>query len=80
VAISSSFIGDGGVTVIYQQSRYKKLLAAKIQEEEARRESLLARIEGLKNDPLEVERMAREELGLVRESELVFDFREAGPR
>ncbi len=80
LAIVSSFIGDGGVTVIYQQSRHKKLLAAGIQREEARRETLLARIEGLKHDPLEVERMAREELGLVRESEIVYDFREAGPR
>lgn len=35
---------------------------------------LSQRIEGLKNDPLYIERLARDRLGLVKEGELVYEF------
>jgi cell division protein FtsB len=37
---------------------------------------LLREVEGLENDPVAIERIARDELGMVREGELVFQFSE----
>jgi cell division protein FtsB len=80
LAILSSFLGDGGLMVILQQRRVKQDLLVRITAEEMRSARLSARVEALKNDPTELERVAREELGLVREREIVFDFRTAPPR
>jgi cell division protein FtsB len=75
-----SILGDGGLMRVYQLSQDKKDLQARIALEEARQQQLLARIKTLKEDPLELERVAREELGLVKKGEIIFDFRETGPR
>jgi cell division protein FtsB len=47
-------------------------LTAKIEETSARIDALERRIRRLRHDPLLVERLAREELGLAREGEVVF--------
>lgn len=47
-------------------------LETKIEETEARIGALERRIRRLRHDPLLVERLAREELGLAREGEVVF--------
>lgn len=47
-------------------------LQAKLEETEARIDALERRIRRLRDDPLLVERLAREELGLAREGEVVF--------
>lgn len=47
-------------------------LAVKIEDTEARIDALERRIERLRHDPLLLERLAREELGLVKEGEVVF--------
>jgi cell division protein FtsB len=47
-------------------------LTEKIEESEARIESLDRRIRRLRNDPLLVERLAREDLGLAREGDVIF--------
>lgn len=52
-------------------------LEVKIQETEARISALDRRIRRLRHDPLLVERLAREELGLAREGEVVFVLPEA---
>jgi cell division protein FtsB len=80
LALLGTIVGDGGVTIIYQQNKVRKDLEVRISAEENRRLRLLARVESLQSDPSELERVAREELGLVREREIVFDFREPGPR
>ncbi len=80
LAVLGSFVGDGGLTILYQQTRVKADLQARIFAEQTRRQRLVARVDNLKNDPFELERVAREELGLVREREIVFDFRTSGPR
>jgi cell division protein FtsB len=76
LSVLGSFLGDGGLMFIYQQSQNKRDLRAKIVAEEAHRQQLLARVEALKHDPFELERVAREELGMTREREIVYDFRE----
>lgn len=47
-------------------------LEAEVQETEIRIEALERRIQRLRHDPLLLERLAREELNLVREGEVVF--------
>ena len=47
-------------------------LTEKIEESEARIEALDRRIRRLRNDPLLVERLAREDLGLAREGDVIF--------
>lgn len=78
IAIVGSLLTEGGLSVIYRQARLKSELKAKIASEEIRRQDLMDRVEALKHDQFELERVAREELGLVRENEVVFDFRESG--
>lgn len=52
-------------------------LEVKLEETEARIGALDRRIRRLRHDPLLVERLAREELGLAREGEIVFVLPEA---
>jgi cell division protein FtsB len=47
-------------------------LTEKIEETEVRIEALDRRIRRLRNDPLLVERLAREDLGLAREGDVIF--------
>lgn len=47
-------------------------LEAEVEETEIRIQALERRIQRLRHDPLLLERLAREELNLVRESEVVF--------
>jgi cell division protein FtsB len=62
--------------------RYRKLRAqlAHVQQENATLNKDIARLErevrGLSHDPEVVERIARDELGLLREGELLFQFSE----
>ena len=53
-------------------------LAAKVAETEERIETLERRIERIRHDPMLLERLAREELGLVKEGEVVFVLPEDG--
>ena len=79
LVLLGSILGDGSLMRVYQLSQDKNDLQERIAVEEARQQELLARIKALKEDPLEVERVAREELGLVKKGEIIFDFRETGP-
>lgn len=55
-------------------------LQEKIEETEARIDALDRRIRRLRSDPLLVERLAREELGLVRDGDVVFLLPREAPR
>ncbi len=60
--------------------RYRKLRdqLERVSSENARMTQVIRRraeeVEGLRNDPLAVERLARDELGMIREGEIVFQF------
>ena len=75
VTLICSMIGDGALVVMHNQRDETRALRERIATEQARAEMLLARVESLRSASFEVERVAREELGLVREGEIVFDFR-----
>ena len=55
------------------------LLLERIKSAEIRNQELQLRIERLRDDPLLLERLAREELGLVREGEVVVVFPKDAP-
>jgi cell division protein FtsB len=78
LALWASLTGDGGITVMYEQRALIRELEGKIALEEARKHRMLARIDALRSDTFQLERIAREELGLVREREIVYDFRAKG--
>jgi cell division protein FtsB len=80
VLVFWSMIGDGGLVVRHNQGDEAKALRERIAQEQSRSQLLLARVELLKSESFELERVAREELGLVREGEIVFDFRPPGIR
>ena len=80
LVLVGSVLGDGGLIRIYQLTKDRENLQSRIGVEEVRQQELLGRIAALKDDPGELERIAREELGMVREGEIVFDFRPPGPQ
>lgn len=57
------------------RKRVQLELMEELRVEEARARELAANITAVKNDPVTVERLAREKFGLAREGEVVFKFR-----
>ncbi len=77
VIMFGSMIGDGGLVVMHNQRDEAASLRERISQEQARARALSTRVESLRSASFELERVAREELGLIREGEIVFDFRPA---
>ncbi|HUT53196.1 MAG TPA: septum formation initiator family protein [bacterium] len=76
IILAFTVFGDRGLLnlVRYQQERQELLSRAQKLREENR--ELRAEIERLQNDPAHIERLAREELGMVKPGELVIQFSE----
>ena len=74
--VSIAIFGDKGVLEVYQmKQRLDDLEEANRKLAEENRE-LIDQIERLQNDPREVERIARDELGLVGDDEIIYRFSE----
>ena len=71
-----ALFGDRGILHMLQMSNQKAELAAKIGALEGQNEQLRIEISALKNDRGYIERIARTELGMVRDDELVFQFQD----
>lgn len=69
-----ALFGDRGILHMLKLSGQKTILAEKIAEAEAQNTTLRGEIAALRNDRRHIERIARTELGMVREDELVFQF------
>ena len=67
--------GDRGLLRALQFSRQKAALEAQVQQLEAENTSLRQEIEALRSDRRTLEGIARRELGMVKEDELVYQFR-----
>ena len=68
--------GDMGLWTMWQSIRYKKRLERVVQKEEKKARELDEKIEKLQSDTLFIERTARYELGMIRDNEKVFIFKE----
>lgn len=69
-----ALFGERGILNMLQLSGQKAELVGQIEDLEAQNETLRMEISALRNDRHHIERIARTELGMVRDDELVFQF------
>ena len=69
-----ALFGERGILHMLNLSGQKTLLVQELAEIETQNEELRVEIAALKNDRRYIERIARTELGMVRDDELVFQF------
>jgi cell division protein FtsB len=75
--IVGSLFGDRGLLHLIEQRHRAEALAHEIEDLKAENARLAAEIAALRADPRSIERLAREELGLVRPGETVFLVRDS---
>ncbi len=69
-----AFFGDRGILHMLKLAGQKAVLIQDIADAEADNQALRAEIDSLRSDRSYIERVARTELGMVRDDELVFQF------
>jgi len=77
--VVGSLFGDRGMLHLMAQKERAESLAREIEGLRLENRKLAREIAGLKSDPLAIERLAREELGLAGAGETVFLIRESEP-
>jgi hypothetical protein len=65
--------GDGGFFEVYQFNRHLQQVEKRIEALEVENERLREQVSGLRSDPYQIEKLAREDLGLVRPDEIIFE-------
>jgi cell division protein FtsB len=78
--VVGSLFGDRGFLYLVEQRERADALARELEDMKAENARLAAEIVALRSDPRAIERIAREELGLVRPGETVFVIREEPAR
>lgn len=71
-----AFLGDRGILHMLKLSNQKTTLEQKLADVETHNQELRVEIAALMNDRSYIEKIARTELGMVRDDELVFQFRD----
>lgn len=74
VVLAAALFGERGILRGVQANREKEALQAEVQRIEAVNQQLRKEIEALRSDRRYIEGVARRELGLVKEDELVYQF------
>ncbi|KIH77102.1 cell division protein FtsB [Geoalkalibacter ferrihydriticus] len=74
VLVGLALFGDRGILQTLRMHQYKHSLQEKIAELELDNARLRGEIEGLRNNDRHLEGIARKELGMVKEGELVYQF------
>ena len=69
-----AFFGERGILHMLNLSNQKDVLLQKVAEVESQNEDLRIEIAALRGDRRYIERIARTQLGMVRDDELVFQF------
>ncbi len=77
--VAASVMGNRGLLRLYEMRRARAALTREIGELAAANAALAEEVRALRTDPSRIEAIAREELGLVKPGELVYEFR-ATPR
>lgn len=73
--VLNSLFGERGILGLWKaRAEYQRLLR-EVEALEAENDTLSSRIHALRSDPLVVERLARETLGMAREGEVVLTIR-----
>jgi cell division protein FtsB len=73
-------ISTGGTSRLTQLEREREEVELEISRLSKRVHELRARTQAVRSDPREVERVARDKLGLVRQTEVIFQFEPAAAR
>ena len=74
-----SVMGNRSLLRLYQMHRDRAALEREIDQVTSANVALAEEVRGLRTDPARVEAIAREELGLVKPGELVYEFRSVSP-
>jgi cell division protein FtsB/cell division protein DivIC len=74
VILGFALFGQKGILRTLQASRHHAALEAEVQQQEAVIRQLKEEIEALRSDRKYIEGIARRELGMVKEDELVYQF------
>jgi len=71
--------GDRGFFEVYQFNRHLQHVESRIQALEVENERMRLQVTGLRSDPYQIEKLAREDLGLVRPDEIIFEIVDRRP-
>jgi cell division protein FtsB len=71
--------GERGFFEVYQFNRHLQHVESRIQALEVENERMRLQLTGLRSDPYQIEKLAREELGLVRPDEIIFEIVDGRP-
>lgn len=74
IILGVALFGEKGILRALQANRHKEALHAEIRDQEVLVKSLKKEVEALRSDPDYLEGIARRELGMVKEDELVYQF------
>ncbi|WP_432822267.1 FtsB family cell division protein [Trichloromonas sp.] len=73
--LAAAVFGEKGILCAVQSNQQKELLLQQVQALELANQGLRKEIDALRSDPRYLEAISRKELGMVREDELVYQFR-----
>jgi cell division protein FtsL len=77
--VVASVMGNRSLLRLYQMHRDRAALEREIEQLTTANTTLADEVRHLRTDPARVEAIAREELGLVKPGEIVYEFRPASP-
>jgi cell division protein FtsB len=80
VLVADALVGDKGMLDTIRARRQYQEAAAALAQKRQENARLRDEIRLLKEDPATIESLAREELGLMRDGEVLFIVRDAAPR
>jgi cell division protein FtsB len=72
--------GERGFFEVYKYSRHLERIESQIRTLEAENRRLRMQAAGLRSDPYQVEKLAREDLGLARPDEVIFEIVDGRPQ
>ncbi len=73
--LGAAVFGDKGILCAVKSNQQKELLQQQVHTLELANQDLRKEIESLRSDPRYLEAISRKELGMVRQDELVYQFR-----
>ena len=74
LAVIGLAVGGSGMLRVMAMQREIAVLEAELARQRAQTHTLMQKVEKLRNDPYYIEKLAREDLGYVREGETVLKF------
>lgn len=77
--VATSLMGERGLIRLYQLHRTRAALTQEVEQLTAANAALAEEVRVFRTDPGRIEAIAREELGLVKPGEIIYEFRGTAP-